>query len=120
MELGNFERLDKVISKQDLNDLLVTAFEGGINYWVEKVELDGEWPKESKKYLSDMLTEGFNLKIYEAEGEILTLTLDDFKKGVQIYEQIHEQDLESLMDDHDADTADFIVQYALFGEIVYG
>jgi hypothetical protein len=110
-----------LISEEDLADLMVAALEGGINYWagqctvVEKVE--------GKEYSSDVVAYGGSVLISNAddERETWTLTTSKLIKGV-VYAMKHYEyeSAEDLMDSHDAETADVIVQFALFDEIVYG
>jgi hypothetical protein len=117
-------------TSEDLNDLTVSALEGGINYWCRKavIKLD-----ENKNYLgiseedapnvqfaSDVIGYGGTLVLYDAESsDKWELTLDMFLKGIARYCKENNENLSDLLDNHDADTADSIVQYALFDEIVY-
>ena len=49
--------LEIEVSDQDINDILVTAFEGGINYWAYKAEpKDGDY--KGADYASDALSRG--------------------------------------------------------------
>lgn len=119
-------------SPEDINDLIVTALEGGINYWcrkaVKKVDPEGNWfgvapeNQDKIKYASDLIGYGGTLVLYDAEStDKWELTLEKFMSGVKWYcEKYKYTNAEDLMDNHDADTADAIVQYALFNEIVFG
>lgn len=135
---------EQELSTEDISDLLVTAFEGGINYWCGPVEIvyenDGSEvilgvPKELQSkviYASDAIALGGSLLLHDIEEEDedaddpnykekWTLTKDKLIAG--ILKEMKYSDfasIEKLMDNHDADNADRIIQFALFGEIVYG
>lgn len=100
------------ISPQEIEDLLATAFEGGINYWCDAVEVDKE-PTEDYTFASQALTRGGTLKVYvNEEDEIRTLTLE------KILQAIADEQVD--FDDYDAGVADSVVQRAAFGEVIYG
>lgn len=111
------------IKEDFIEDILVTAFEGGINYWCDKVEPAVNPLDENVKftYFSEYLSKGHDLNIYDEE-DCYILTLDNFIKGMK---QFLESDCDQYIDDiHeidiDAHDADRIIQYALFNEIIYG
>jgi hypothetical protein len=105
---------------ENIDDLVVTAFEGGINYWCRKVVIK-DAPDEVK-YASDAISKGGTLILFDAEStDKWELTLEKMLKGIKWYcEQNGYTDADDLMDNYDADSADAIVQYALFDEIVFG
>jgi hypothetical protein len=112
-------------SNQELSDLLTTAFEGGINYWCKKVEIDLP-PLNAPKdfYLSDVISYGGTLKLIDededGESEFLILTAEKMIAGIEQYCKLNAVNLKDLLDYHDAESADQIVQYALFNELIYG
>lgn len=124
------------LTPDDINNLVVAALEGGINYWCRKAEMKLAHPnnpdnkywgvapefEDKIKYASDLI--GYNgvLILYDAESpDKWELTLENFMKGVKfVCERDGYTSGDDLMDNHDADTADAIVQYALFNEIVFG
>jgi hypothetical protein len=112
------------ISNQDIEDLLVTAFEGGINYWCDKVIIK-EYPEslEDKNMLaSDILAHGAVLTLCDAESsDKWDLTLDKFTQGLKMHlENTEYSSMEDLMDSYDANDADCIIQYAIFNELIFG
>lgn len=111
------------LTEQDINDLMVAALEGGINYWCRKARIV-KMPEgcDEKIYASDVISKGGTLELYDAEStDKWELTLEKFMNGVKfVCERDGYTSGEDLMDNHDADTADTIVQYALFNEIVFG
>ena len=151
------KKLEIVISQElkpeDINDLVSTALEGGINYWCGRAtqkysnpddENDsthvGVAPEDEKniEYASDVIGYGGSLILDDAEAskDELTkefpegtpeshkhrweLTLDKMLKGITQHCTTKGITPAELMDDYDADDSDAIVQYALFGELVFG
>jgi hypothetical protein len=123
--------IEQEISPEDINDLVVTALEGGINHWCRKAKkkrnADGSWfgvaPENQDKieFASDLI--GYNgvLTICDAESsDKWELTLENVLKGIQMRCTNKKILVAELMDDYDADDADAIVQYALFNELVFG
>lgn len=121
-----------VFTTEEINDLVVTALEGGINYWCGKAikvrnednTFAGVKPEDQSKikYASDLIGYGGKLKLVdvEDEDEAWELTLSKMLTGIQKYCEENNVAPSDLMDNYDADTADAIVQYALFDEITFG
>lgn len=100
----------KKITDEQIDDLLVTAFEGGITYWCGEVKVVGDF---LGGYASEQISRGGVLKLYDAEEEKWhTLNMSRLLKGLSL----SNIDLE----DYDAGDADTVIQNALFGEVVYG
>lgn len=122
--MQKFEMLRKYeISDENINDLMVTALEGGINYWCSSAVVTTQ-PIEDWKYASDVisLTNGvITLTDTEDEDETWELTTEKFMNGLKLLMDDSDfVDVNDMMDCHDAETADKLIQYALFGELVYG
>ena len=101
---------------------MVTALEGGINYWCRRAKVVGEYLGEAA---SDQISRGGSLILYDAESsDKWELTLEKFLNGVKLYfEQgchVQVEDNAIEIGDIDAGDADCIVQFALFGEAVFG
>ncbi len=114
------------IKRQDIEDLIVSAIEGGIGYWCREIK-----KKDSEKWAGSYL--GLTLTIVEAvddnnptddEEHILDLTqinLTQVMEGLTTMAKIspgHFGDF--IADNADAITADAFIQATLFGEIRYG
>lgn len=109
-----------------LNDILTTAIEGGIDYWVQEwVEIDLDNSSESAfdwRYRS--------ATFIDVEGDKYTITPETIAKGINfIVKRNADRDKQLILNsrtngddgDHDALDADKIVQFALFNnELVYG
>ena len=110
------------LTQQDIDDIMVAALEGGINYWCREAEVVGEYLGE---YASDQISRGGSLILHDAESsDKWELTRDKFLSGVKLY---FEHGCEVPVEDNAIDTydidacaADSIVQYALFGKLVFG
>lgn len=114
------------VTDEDIDDILCNAFEGGITAdWCRRVDVSGEMLGE---YASEQISRGGNLILVEDEDESRhELTLDKFMKGLRMFLSENEGNGVSYLDNGRIDTgtldgiaSDAVVQYALFGEVVYG
>lgn len=108
------------VSDSDIDDIMVTALEGGIEYWCSEVKVVGE---RLGIEISDQISMGGSLLI-SSDGDMVpcVLSKDNFLKGLVKYLSGHHEclyeggiDLSCI----DAGAADCIIQYALFDEIVF-
>lgn len=110
--------IDVDLTQKDLDDLMCTALEGGICYWCGRAEVVGE--------MLEQISRGGSLILHDAESsDKWELTLEKFLRGVELYikngDRVTVEDFK-LVDygELDAEDADCIVQYALFGKLVFG
>ena len=106
---------------QLIDDLLSTCFEGGSTYWLDWVVVKGGDYKGAN-YASEVLAKGGVLFLY-VDGVAHELTLEKFVKGVELALNDKPQLVLALKEDGcgwDAEDADYILQHALFGELIYG
>jgi hypothetical protein len=112
-----------------IDDILTTAFEGGINYWSPfPVKVDS-WP-EGIEYASMAVSKGGVVQICEFTNEGDDGTPLDMKwHKINRFNMIHginkaaehfKLSVEGFWDEHDAGMADVAVQFAIFNEIIYG
>lgn len=100
-----------------------TALEGGINYWCNGVRVKSV-PKENEgkyDYASDVISLGGSLELFDLEtDEVYTLTYENFMNGVKLY-CINNgvSNATELINNHDVDTVDSIIQYAIFNELIF-
>lgn len=113
--------MTRVLSSQDVADLIVTAFEGGINYWcggtnlVKGENVEQPWYSCPKFYEKD-----FEIVLDDAEGDDgpWKLTPDAIRRGI---DKMPLELAQAIFDEeYDANDADTFIQLCLFGEIVYG
>lgn len=113
------------VTQEDIDDIMVSALEGGINYWCWKAEVLGEWKSE---WAHEQIARGGILKLYDSEEDKkYWLTLDKLLKGIKLaYEGGYYADYDwcngMTLDccQVDAEVADAIVQLALFDDVIYG
>ena len=115
-------KLNILLTNQDIDDIMCTALEGGINYWCGKAKVVGKYLGD---YASEQISRDGTLKLYDAEsGEEFELTKEKFIKGLTKFLEDGRSDLisQGVIDTCclDACDTDAIIQYALFDEVVYG
>ena len=105
-----------------IDDIMATALEGGITNWCDDAEVVGDYLGE---YASEQISRGGTLRLHDSEeDETYELTLDKFLVGLA--KVVGERGLDVLYEGKvdasniDAEDADAIIQYAIFGEVVYG
>lgn len=113
------------VTDDNIDDIMTTALEGGINYWCEWVRPEGEYLGE---YASDQISRGGKLlfcleEAFDNDGTYLyAMTRDDFLYGLELWMRDSNVGPGGEIDPCtiDACDADTIVQYALWGELVFG
>lgn len=110
------------LTQQDIDDIMCAALEGGICYWCGAAEVVGDYLGE---YASEQISRGGALLLHDAESAATwELNREKFLNGVKLYFEkgCHVQVEDNRIDtcDVDAADADCIIQFALFGEVVYG
>ena len=108
-----------IVSDSDIDECITGAFEGGSNYWLGKVKVkDNDY--KGAKYASDVISLGGELILTTTEGESHLLTEAKMIDGFQKYLDNNGMNYPFDYGNPDAYTYDTILQYALFGELVYG
>ncbi len=118
--------LEIVLSTEDIDDIMVGALEGGITYWCSRVKVIGEYLGE---YKSKQIARGGTLRLHDREeNKDYDLTKEKFLKGVELWVKnpvgcncLEQVDGKLHFDTCNADAivCDAIIQYAIFGEVVY-
>ena len=115
---------DVVLTRSDIDDIMVGALEGGITYWCDKAEVvQDEYYGE---YASEQISRGGSLRLHDCEDDVWhELDLEKFLNGFALAcnngyadDWYLEDGIDCCM--IDAIAADIIVQYSLFGEVLYG
>lgn len=111
------------VSNQDLCDILTTAFEGSIDYWCRGCNDDSSNPISWSKAV-DTIIKGEKVQLIDLENEIVSylLGIKSLRKGLKRFikenpELIYNGDLD--IGNIDANMADTIIQYSIFGEIIF-
>lgn len=112
------------LTQEDVDDIMAGALEGGINYWCCVAEVIGEYLGE---YASEQISRGGKLRLHDAESDdVWELDLEKFTNGVRLWIENGDDRYGAVSDgkidpcEVDGEMADLIVQYALFGEVVFG
>lgn len=126
--------INQEIERQVLEDIFVTALEGGSNYWyflssdATKLIRDAV-PKSEDPYLSTAILKaiekGVEVPINDAEDEeevIGIISLKTMQERLQKLSRSGNSDalMAHINEEGDADTADVVFQYLALGEIIYG
>lgn len=110
-----------MLTPTDYADLAVTAVEGGVNYWAAVDDYiysfadlnSGEGPEND--YVVARITD-FDTQ----ESRYIDSRTEQWYAAVEKAAEYFELNVEDFFEDHDASYADVAVQFALFGEVVYG
>lgn len=105
------------ITVSAIENIIVSALEGQSNYWVGVDNTTIEWRDKPKgmpvsQYATDLILNGKKVVLYDIEDESETweLTLDKLLAGIG----------KAMSENRDyEDECDLILQYALFGELVF-
>lgn len=123
-----------IIDTELLRDIFIDAIESESNYWaawdtIKQAELTtmdmthSEDPALSER-LFDFMESSFDetpIYIYALEDEdeaVEPITMENFLQGVVRY--LNSCDELPELEEYDAEVADAILQYAVFGTIIYG
>ena len=127
--MDNFEvTVETTISKQQVQDLLCNALEGGSNYWYwidHTVYPEGENSADYEFWHLDVpFEEGGHLvfkDIEDQEGPTLgTLNLESIKRGLQVMaDKFSKHFHDFITENDDAITGDVFLQCGLFGDVIY-
>jgi hypothetical protein len=117
------------LAEEDIDDIMISALEGGVVYWADAAKVDGSYLGE---YASEQISHGGKLKFHliealENDKRWYVLDRDKFLKGFKMWIESCD-DTYGVIDNVgsvdcgniDSRCADEIVQYALFGKLVFG
>ena len=116
------------------------AFEGGSNYWIDHAEIPQEVCdkyKRSRNLCEDLsdcqeqgvynwthqipFLEGGEVTIVSYEGVKYSLNRDGIETGIMLMAEHSPRHFNDLVDEGgDSITADVLLQYSLFGTVIYG
>lgn len=117
--------------QEDVDSIMTKALNGGINYWCNEVKILGPCRgKNAAEHISRFgelrlyLTDETSLVDRPILNEHRDMTLDKFLSGIRQYVAerggvARDETGRIATSEIDAAAADSIIQYALFGEIVY-
>jgi hypothetical protein len=115
------------VNKYEMDCILSGAFEGGSNYWANRVRVINKDYKGAE-FASEVISNGGKLDIYVDEygdgsqDKRYRLTQKKLLKGCQLYVTGTKSTKPRAfdIDRWDSDDHDMILQYSLFGDVIYG
>lgn len=117
--------IKKEVTANDIESVIVNCLEGGSNYWLGLDNTTDIWKKKPRgiplsTWTTQMLLDGETIHFYDVEDEeeTFTLTLDKLIEGFKLNAEHRPNDCD--LDSGDATTSDCIIQYGIFGKVVYG
>lgn len=122
----------KKITGQTISDQLITAFEGGSNYWAQGAYLQSAdvMPTERPWYSCPIVFDGdfiFELHYDDPDQEEgagkgrKTIGQKEVAAGLQIFADKYPAAFaEMIAEEGDASTADLFLQCIVFGDAIYG
>lgn len=124
-------KIEITIPDEAIEDVFVTAIEGGSNYWYwiksKSVDMVREYePKGSFSVAlyKSVMNHGADIQVHDVEsGDLLgTLSYDSIKDRIaNLMESEHAHRMFNMMKgDYDAEDADVVFQYMVMNEIVFG
>ena len=129
LDNGNFKiRVEHeiLLTQEDIDDIMVGALEGGINYWCQEAEVIKE--KRVADWGHEQIARGGSLILHDIEDydDTQELTLEKFLNGFKLWVAQGGDHYGAISHGRvdccqiDAECADAIVQYAVFGQLVFG
>ncbi len=117
------------IDPQMVADLMVTAIEGGSNYWVNSIVLkEAKTPNRTEPWYANpaLYEDAFHIKVYEMDEEGQPteehyIGQHGMRVGLEKMANKAPGHFTNIVSDQwDAETADVFLQYVVLGDIVYG
>ena len=122
------------ITTQDITDYVLCCEAGGFDYWGELCSADEDYEAARKRLeekskpdfkpcyedvLAEILEGGGKLTVYDREEDKeYELTTEKILEGWKKYAENY--DSADDFDEYDGESADCILQYAIFGDVIYG
>lgn len=105
------------VKAADVDSALVSALEGGSNYWIKWVE-----PAYNALTTERIVAGVHEITVTDEEGTKKTLNRAAIHKGLRLMAREQPRHFADLVSESDADatTGDVLLQLCLFGEVVYG
>lgn len=107
------------VPHQTVKDTLISAFEGGSNYWYFDL---ARLKKAKTPYISeDCADGGFTLKSCEHDDKEYKVTPADYEKALGIMASKHPVHYANMINENgDAETGDVLLQILCFGNVELG
>lgn len=113
------------LTEKDIDIIISNALEGGIGYWAMLNNTGEKWEKKpsnrfTSEWATQLILDGETIELIdnEDEEEVFSLNLEKIIKGFELNYKLRPFDNDIY--NGDAYTSDSIIQYGLFGKLVYG
>ncbi len=113
------------LTVENIDDIMVSALEGGITYWCDRAKVDEE--KRCGAWGHEQIARGGTLLLREIDSsKEWELTRENFLLGFKKWLESGGDKYGAICDGRvdcakiDGPAADCMIQYALFGELVFG
>lgn len=104
-------------TRKDIEDLLVTAFEGGSNYWIDEVQFFGQ--HGGSVYERALSCDGVMVKTAD-DHKVYALNSEIMRHGMIVLASKRPDVLNRIIAEQwDADDADAWLQCCLFEDVIY-
>jgi hypothetical protein len=124
-------RKNKTFTNKDIEDLFVTALEGGSNYWYYLKNIPKEVKynvKERKQPLAEAIANhvinGGYIQFFDIENEnelLGTVDMDKLLDAISLVKKDYPNVWNNILDENaDAEDADIFLQLAVMGDVVFG
>lgn len=104
--------------KEAFVNAMVTAIEGGSNYWCQ--ELSFYDAKGVLMSIEDWFDAGVSIRVCDDEDAWTTVTREVFFDRIKIYSPSWEEVFGDEDAQYDADDADQWLQLGIFGDVIFG
>lgn len=125
-------QIEYTITEDMVENVIVSALEGGSNYWyfVDVEDFEQDLPTKNGKALTERISEAvyknpsFKMPVYDVEDEedvLGYLSQKNLRRGLELCAKDYPEVFKRLTDDEiDAEDADIIFQLTVMGEITFG
>ena len=117
--------INVTLTQEDIDDIMCSALEGGICYWASEAEVVED--KRCADWGHEQIARGGALILHDAESsDKWELTLEKFLNGFKLWLENNGDRYGAVYcgkvvtSEIDGEMADMIVQYAIFGQLMFG
>jgi len=118
------------VEDQKIKDQIITAIEGGSNYWYYLKDLSMLPAKKEGEALSEricraVIDDGISVPVWDVEDpdgvSIGEISVETIMRGLKLMVEDYNDNYQDMIEEYgDAETADVFLQLVVMGEIVFG
>ena len=109
------------IPLESVKDLIISAFEGGSNYWYYDLRPDTKRTTVQFWHAELPFRKGRAVYFKDSDGDEHKLDLAAIERGLDIMAAKYPRHMSNLVTEHwDGDTADVLLQCCTLGDVIYG